>query len=118
MGADGGGETVFPGLGIDVKPRLGRALTWNNMDYETARCDGYSRHSAGKVQHVSERKYIIQRWYYRESFYGLGRRMAEAELPEREEGTAKVACDGHDSGSCRLYDEWTPEHVIGFRQIV
>jgi len=101
-----------------VKPRLGRALTWNNMDYETARCDEYSRHSAGKVQHVSERKYIIQRWYYRESFYGLGRRMGEAELPEREEGTAKVACDGHDSGSCRLYDEWTPEHVVGFRQIV
>ncbi len=26
-------------MGIDVKPRAGRALTWNNMNYETGKCE-------------------------------------------------------------------------------
>jgi hypothetical protein len=29
-------------MGIDVKPRVGRALTWNNMNYDTRKCESAS----------------------------------------------------------------------------
>lgn len=116
MGADNGGETLFGELGIDVKPRQGRALTWNNMNYETGICEAQSIHSAAKIKHLTQRKFIIQRWYYYESFYSLGKRMPEAALPRREADTPKVSCDDFDNGSCRLYDEWNPDHMIEYRQ--
>ena len=72
LGADGGGETVFPELGNDIKPREGRALVWNNMDYGTGKCEPKSIHNAAKVLHPVKKKYIIQRWYYYKNFYALG----------------------------------------------
>ncbi|RNA18819.1 putative prolyl 4-hydroxylase 10 [Brachionus plicatilis] len=116
LGADGGGETIFPELGIDVKPRQGRALTWNNMNYETGKCEAKSVHRASPVQHQVKKKYIIQRWYYFKNFYALGKRMAEAPLPEREPNTPKVSCDNYDNGSCRMYDEWNPDHMIDYQR--
>lgn len=103
MGADGGGQTVFPNLGIDVKPRQGRALTWNSMNYETGKCEKMSIHSATKVEHITKKKYVIQRWYYLKNFYALGKRTTETSLPERSPNTPKVSCDDYDHGSCRLY---------------
>lgn len=116
LGADGGGQTVFTELGIDVKPRQGRALTWNNMNYEDGKCEAKSIHRAMPVQHEVKKKYIIQRWYYYKNFYALGKRMSEAELPEREPNTPKVSCDNYDNGSCRMYDEWSPDHMIDYQR--
>lgn len=116
LGADGGGETVFPELGIDVKPREGRALTWNSMNYETGACEPKSIHSASKVKHVTKKKYIIQRWYYYKNFYALGKRAAEPDIPARPANTPLVSCDNYDNGSCRLYDEWTPDHILAYRR--
>ena len=116
LGAEGGGETVFPELGIDVKPREGRALTWNSMNYETGKCEPKSIHSAAKVKHVTKKKYIIQRWYYYKNFYALGKRAPEPEIPARPANTPMVSCDNYDNGSCRLYDEWTPDHILAYRR--
>ena len=115
MGANNGGETLFTELGIDVKPREGRALTWNNMNHETTKCELESKHEAVKVKHPTNKKYIIQRWYYYENFFALGKRTKEPVLPARPSGTPKVSCDNYDNGSCRLYDEWSPDHLIEYQ---
>jgi prolyl 4-hydroxylase len=114
LGADGGGETLFPELGVDVKPREARALTWTNMNYATGKCEAKSTHRAAKVNHPVKKKYIIQRWYYLKSFYSLGKRVKEPELPTRGPNTPKVSCDQYDFGSCRMYDEWGPDHLIEY----
>jgi hypothetical protein len=106
MGADGGGQTLFPELGIDVKPRQGRALTWNNMNYNTEKCESTSIHSATKIEHPTKKKHIIQRWYYLKNFYALGKRTDETDLPERPKNTPKVSCDEYEYGSCRLYGNY------------
>lgn len=102
-------------MGIDVKPREGRALTWNSMNYETGKCEPKSIHEAAKVKHPVKKKYIIQRWYYYKNFYTLGKRASEPKLPERPANTPKVSCDDFDNGSCRMYDEWNLDHLIDYK---
>jgi hypothetical protein len=60
-------------------------------------------------------KTILQRWYYYETFEALGKRPAEPALPLRRRGQPKVSCDGV-GGYCRLYDEWGPLHLTGYRR--
>ncbi|XP_061180354.1 prolyl 4-hydroxylase subunit alpha-1-like [Saccostrea echinata] len=107
-----GGETKFPELGIWVKPRKGRALVWNNMN-EEGKCEPMSIHNAAVVN--KGHKYIIQRWYYYKSFYSLGKRPPEPDLPARAPGTPRVNCDEYENGSCRWYDEWNYEHLVDYR---
>jgi prolyl 4-hydroxylase len=114
LGADGGGETLFPELGVDIKPREARALTWTNMNYATGKCEAKSTHKAAPVTHPVKKKYIIQRWYYLKNFYTLGKRVKEANLPQRSSNTPKISCDQYDFGSCRMYDEWGPDHLIEY----
>ena len=106
---------MFVKLGVDIKPREGRALVWNNMDYDSGKCEAKSVHRAAEVKHVTKKKYIIQRWYYLENFETLGKRTPEARLPERAANTPKVSCDDFENGSCRMYDEWNPDHLIEYR---
>ena len=73
LGQDGGGQTKFTELGNDISPREGRALVWNNMNYETGKCEPKSKHNAAPVNHQVNKKYIIQRWYYYKNFYSLGK---------------------------------------------
>ncbi|KAK3603582.1 hypothetical protein CHS0354_017296 [Potamilus streckersoni] len=108
-----GGKTEFPELGIWVKPKKGRALLWNNMN-ENGKCEPMSIHNASKV--VTGHKYILQRWYYYKSFYSLGKRPPEPELPVREPGQSRVSCDEYDHGSCRWYDEWNYDHLIEYQR--
>ncbi|XP_033762085.1 uncharacterized protein LOC117343723 [Pecten maximus] len=106
-----GGETMFPELGIWVKPRKGRALVWNNMN-EDGRCEPMSIHKAAKVD--KGHKYILQRWYYYKSFYSLGKRPPEPEIPRRAELQGRVSCDEYQHGSCRWYDEWNYDHLVDY----
>ncbi|XP_041365674.1 uncharacterized protein LOC121380772 [Gigantopelta aegis] len=108
-----GGETRFPDLGIWVKPRKGRALVWNNMD-ENGKCDPLSAHVASKVD--EGQKYILIRWYYYKSFYSLGKRPPEPDLPPRAPGSPKVSCDEYEMGSCRWYDEWNYDHLLEYER--
>lgn len=110
LDSENGGETVFPELGIDVKPREGRALTWNSMNYKTGKCEPKSVYNAAINKHEVNKKYVIQRWYHYKNFHNLGKRMPESEIPERDEGTPKVSCDNFDS--CTMYDEWNSDHII------
>ncbi|XP_064647850.1 uncharacterized protein LOC135500354 [Lineus longissimus] len=107
-----GGETKFPELGIWVKPRKGRALIWTNMN-EKGECDPQSVHYAAKV--VKGHKYILQRWYYYENFYSLGKRPPEPHLPPHNPGQPMVSCDEYENGSCRWYDEWNYDHILDYR---
>jgi prolyl 4-hydroxylase len=106
-----GGETNFTRLGIDVKPKTGRALVWNNINYESGKCEEASIHEANKV---TKKKYIIQRWYYYKNYFSLGKRIREPEIPERELNTPRISCDEDDHGSCRLYDEWNYDHLLEY----
>lgn len=106
-----GGETVFPELGVKVRPKKGRALLWNNMNSD-GNCDPFSFHKAAIVN--SGRKYILQRWYYYQNFPTLGKRMPQPALPKRNELTARVSCDEYQFGSCRWYDEWNYDHLTSY----
>ncbi|CAH1789269.1 unnamed protein product [Owenia fusiformis] len=106
-----GGETNFPKLGISIKPKKAQALVWTNMD-EDGNCDPMSIHEASKVQ--VGKKYILQRWFYYENFYSLGRRQKEPDIPERSPGQGYVSCDAYDHGSCRWYDEWGYDHIVDY----
>ena len=122
LGGDGGGETVFPEIGVDVKPREARALTWTSVDYATGDCEAKSTRKEAKVTHPVKRKHVIQRWYYLRSFAGLGKRTREADWPVRPVNTPKVTCDNaaadddddddQEAVSCRMSDEWTSEHLV------
>ncbi|XP_072179464.1 uncharacterized protein [Diadema setosum] len=107
-----GGETQFPELGVSVKPKRGRAVVWNNMD-ATGYCEPQSVHKAAAV--INGHKFILQRWYYHESFFQLGKRPPQADIPAREPGQAKVNCDEYEHGSCRWYDEWNYDHIIDYQ---
>jgi prolyl 4-hydroxylase len=112
---DEGAETNFTILGIDVKPKTGRALTWNNMNYASGKCEAASAYEMNKVNTETKKAYVITRWYYYKNFYSLGKRITEPEIPKREEGTPLVSCDMTDDGRfCRLYDEWNYEHLIDY----
>jgi hypothetical protein len=73
-----GGDTVFPELGVRVRPKKGSAIVWNNMDHR-GRCIPESVHNAAAVGSGS-RKSILQRWYYWQHFEGLGSRPQEPEV--------------------------------------
>ena len=109
-----GAETNFTQLGVDVKSKTGRALTWNNMNYANGKCEAASVYEINKVNTEAKKNYIIQRWYYYKNFYSLGKRITEPEVPKREEGTPLVSCDSNDNGNCRLYDEWNYEHLLDY----
>nr|XP_006825421.1 PREDICTED: uncharacterized protein LOC102803100 [Saccoglossus kowalevskii] len=109
-----GGETVFSELNISVRPIQGRALVWNNMDSD-GKCQPLSLHEAAPV--IRGSKYIIQRWYYYESFYALGKRSAEPELPPRVQDQPRVSCDKYEQGSCRWYDEWNFDHIKEYQRL-
>ncbi len=55
-----GGETAFPRLGINVPPRRGTLLVWNNMRADGSP-NGETIHAALPV--VRGMKYIITKWY-------------------------------------------------------
>ncbi|KAL3832523.1 hypothetical protein ACJMK2_024158 [Sinanodonta woodiana] len=107
-----GGKTEFPARNLG-ETKKGRALLWNNMN-ENGKCEPMSIHNASKV--VTGHKYILQRWYYYKSFYSLGKRPPEPELPARESGQSRVSCDEYDHGSCRWYDEWNYDHLIEYQR--
>ncbi|XP_029641138.1 uncharacterized protein LOC115215919 [Octopus sinensis] len=109
-----GGETRFPEIGIWVRPRKGRALLWNNMN-KNGQCESLSQHLADPVK--TGNKYILQRWYYYESFYSLGKRPPKPHLPIRDEYQPRVTCDESESGSCRWYDDWNYDHLLEYRSI-
>jgi prolyl 4-hydroxylase len=117
MGADGGGTIEFPKLGIDVKPRQSRALTWNSMNYETGECDEASLYNISQNSHQVQKMYAIQRSYYYKNFYSLGKRLTEPSLPNRPQNTPKVSCNSDKTNLyyCRMFDEWTPDHLLEFR---
>ncbi|XP_074645496.1 uncharacterized protein LOC141901865 [Tubulanus polymorphus] len=108
-----GGETKFPKLGIWVRPKKGRMLMWTNMNAD-GRCEEESEHFSASV--TNGKKYILQRWYYYKSFYSLGRRPPDPDVPVREQGTPKVSCDEYKTGSCRWYDEWGYDHLLKYVQ--
>ncbi|RDD42813.1 Prolyl 4-hydroxylase subunit alpha-1 [Trichoplax sp. H2] len=108
-----GGYTNFTELNVPVVPAKGKALIWNNMD-KGGNCDPTSIHAASEV--VRGFKYIIQRWYYYENFYALGKRLKEPELPDRKPEQPRVTCDEYQYGSCRWYDEWNYEHLLAYRE--
>ncbi|CAF0823629.1 unnamed protein product [Adineta ricciae] len=110
-----GGETEFPELDIKIKPKEGRVVVWNNMN-EKGECEEKSLHSANIVGD-EEGKFVLQRWYYYENFYSLGRRPPEPDLPERKPGQIQVSCDEYDMGSCRAYDEWNYQHILKYRHV-
>ncbi|XP_071961640.1 uncharacterized protein [Antedon mediterranea] len=107
-----GGETKFPELNISVRPVKGRALVWNNMS-PSGECQPLSVHEAAQVK--EGHKYILQRWYYYESFFHLGKRPSEPSLPERTVGQPRVSCDEYENGSCRWYDEWNYDHITDYQ---
>ncbi|CAF3021813.1 unnamed protein product [Rotaria sp. Silwood2] len=110
-----GGETEFPDFEIKIKPKEGRAIVWNNMN-EDGECEEKSIHSANIVED-EEGKYVLQRWYYYENFYSLGKRPPEPDEPERKPDQARVSCDEYDMGSCRAYDEWNYDHLLKYRNV-
>ena len=112
---DLGGETVFLELGITVRPKRGAAIIFNSMD-RRGTCLNASAHHANPVIGVGATKAIAQRWYYFEAAPGLGRRVAEPDLPPRPEGTAKVQCDEAGANFCRLYNEWGHGHLLEYRK--
>ena len=57
---DGGGQTVFPEVGVKVSPRAGNLLAWNNLDALGAP-NRYSLHQGCPV--TAGIKYVITKWY-------------------------------------------------------
>mmetsp|Transcript_130017 Transcript_130017/g.404427 ORF Transcript_130017/g.404427 Transcript_130017/m.404427 type:complete len:567 (-) Transcript_130017:139-1839(-) len=114
-----GGQTRFGELGLEVEPRLGRALVWNSM--KRGQCLSRSVHAAANVSRG--RKFTLQRWYYNVAPPGLGQRLPEPLLPPRPEGAPMLMCDddedeaagtaaGGELPRCRWYDEWTGSHMV------
>lgn len=55
-----GGQTAFPKAGIQVTPRTGNLLAWNNLD-EYGEPNMYSLHTGRPVE--AGVKYVITKWY-------------------------------------------------------
>eukprot|EP00057_Strongylocentrotus_purpuratus_P013044 XP_011667518.1 PREDICTED: uncharacterized protein LOC105439808 [Strongylocentrotus purpuratus] len=101
-------------LRISVTPRKGRAIVWNNMN-SGGECEPISIHEAAQVK--TGHKFIIQRWYYYQSFSYLGKRAPEPDLPARAPDQPRVSCDEYEHGSCRWYDEWNNDHLTEYRAL-
>jgi prolyl 4-hydroxylase len=57
---EAGGQTAFPKAGIQVTPRTGNLLAWNNLD-EYGEPNMYSLHTGRPVE--GGVKYVITKWY-------------------------------------------------------
>ncbi|HEX5182818.1 MAG TPA: 2OG-Fe(II) oxygenase [Allosphingosinicella sp.] len=57
---EAGGQTAFPKAGIQVTPRTGNLLVWNNLD-EYGEPNVYSLHTGRPVE--AGVKYVITKWY-------------------------------------------------------
>jgi prolyl 4-hydroxylase len=57
---EAGGQTAFPKAGIQVTPRTGNLLVWNNLD-EYGEPNVYSLHTGRPVD--AGVKYVITKWY-------------------------------------------------------
>ena len=55
-----GGETEFPRVGLNISPRRGRALIWNNLK-EDGSPNPYSHHRAKPVR--DGRKTVVTKWF-------------------------------------------------------
>jgi hypothetical protein len=63
MDGGGGGETSFPKLGVEIEPKCGRVLVFNNLD-RNGQCDPNTIHEAKPVvAGAAGAKRIVQRWY-------------------------------------------------------
>ena len=113
LAAGDGGETVFPRLGLTIRPEAGAALVFHSL--AGGRCLAESIHEGAPVRAGAEvDKYILQRWYMRARYPMLGQRPdMHIPLPARSERTARVSC-GDGEGQCRWYDEWDPHHLSDF----
>jgi len=64
---EAGGETIFPNLGISVKPRKGAALVWSNVEANnTAQLARDSVHAGGEVQ--AGTKLAANMWMYQHDY--------------------------------------------------
>jgi prolyl 4-hydroxylase len=62
-----GGETSFPTLGIDVKPKKGKAVLWpSTLDSDPEKIDARTRHEAKAV--VSGKKFAANSWIHLYNF--------------------------------------------------
>ena len=59
-----GGETVFPNIGLNVKPKQGMALIWNNLGLD-GKVNYHSLHQAKPV--IAGNKVIITKWFRQNS---------------------------------------------------
>lgn len=60
-----GGGTRFPLLDLEIKPRLGRILIWNNMAVDGSP-NGWTQHAGEPVDEGV--KYIVTKWYRERPF--------------------------------------------------
>jgi prolyl 4-hydroxylase len=61
----GGGGTGFPHIELTVKPRIGRALIWNNMSADGSP-NPWTMHEGQPVE--DGLKYIVTKWYRERTF--------------------------------------------------
>ena len=62
---EAGGETVFPRLGVTLKPRTGTLLLWNNLSVD-GEVNPWTIHHAMPVLEGS--KYVITLWFREKSW--------------------------------------------------
>ena len=111
LGGRDGGDLEFPDLGISVKPRQGRAVVWNNMNYKSLDCEFKTKYVLKKMRDPSPIKlYAMKIWYFYENFNTLLTRQDEALLPKRARKTPKVECTEQ---ACNWMDQWKPENTFG-----
>jgi hypothetical protein len=66
----GGGETAFPALGIQVEPRRGRLLIFEDL-LSDGSCDPRTAHESTDVHlNATADKLVIQKWFYLDRAYG------------------------------------------------
>eukprot|EP01064_Diplonema_japonicum_P034337 TRINITY_DN707_c2_g1_i1.p1 TRINITY_DN707_c2_g1~~TRINITY_DN707_c2_g1_i1.p1 ORF type:complete len:384 (+),score=27.76 TRINITY_DN707_c2_g1_i1:40-1191(+) len=85
-----GGETSFPLLGKDFKPRLGDLVVWRNLD-NNGHCNTATAHVAKSV--ASGVKYVYQKWWKI--------RHQDHSSPDFTESKNSLSCDRN--GACREY---------------
>lgn len=60
---EAGGATVFPGLGLGVRPRLGLGLFWFNL-LASGEGDKWTRHAACPVLGEATTKWVANKWLH------------------------------------------------------
>ena len=60
----GGGETVFPALGLSVEPKRGRLLLFEDL-LPDGTCDPRTAHaSSDLLLNATADKLVVQKWFY------------------------------------------------------